>query len=61
MSEEKQSISSEEVGSVEDVLGKSDPILRPVSEPDGIPGPDPEPEEKIREIRKRLSEENRNK
>ena len=34
MNEEKQSISSEEVGSVEDVLGKNDPILRPVSEPE---------------------------
>ena len=33
MSEEKQSIGSGEVGSLEDVLGKSDPILRPVSEP----------------------------
>ena len=39
---EKQNISSEEVGSLEDVLGKNDPIFRPVLEPEpeqGLPWP----------------------
>lgn len=55
--DEKQSISSEEVGSLEDVLGGNDPIVRPVSEPT----PDTEPEETGWEKRKRLYEENRKK
>ena len=36
MSEEKQSISSEEVGSLEETLGENDPILRPISEPEPV-------------------------
>lgn len=43
MSGEKQSISSEEVGSLEETLGDNDPVFRPVSVPDGKSGPDPEP------------------
>ena len=38
---EKQSISSEEVGSLEDVLGKNDPIFRPVLEPEVEPEVEP--------------------
>jgi hypothetical protein len=61
--DEKQSINSGEVGSLEDVLGENDPLLRPKleSEPDGNLGPDPEPEETPWEKRKRLYEENRKK
>lgn len=45
MSEEKQSISSEEVGSIEDVLGENDPLLRPKLETE--PEPELEPKEMV--------------